>query len=373
MPLAQVDDHGIALYYEDSGAPTGSSNYTTLVLIHGALYNNGIYRRMFQFAGTNNLRLIIVNQRDYHPSSPLTSEELALLTSPELTLQDHGLRRMSHQIAKLLVHIVDVLQVPPMSETADGRRQGGISFLGWSLSTFLSTGLLAHADSLPTSVKVRLEPYLRSVVIYDGALMPLGDRLPPMIFEENVPKGYYWPHLDMSISVEERMSRFLVWLSSYYPKVTDLSAVTTEVIGNRVPLHDLVNSTTLIPTPAPTASRIPPDITDFAAFALMPTSVGKVDTDVPRWNTHRALHLRPYPSHPDFTPPCSIIWPSAKVVVVWSEMDMNECILAAASLSKKVNAGTTGREVRFVKFEGANHFAHWDEPERTTWFLSTII
>ena len=42
MPLAPVDNHGTALFYEDSGIPNAKLNYTTLVLIHGIAFTSGM-------------------------------------------------------------------------------------------------------------------------------------------------------------------------------------------------------------------------------------------------------------------------------------------------------------------------------------------
>ncbi|EKM53112.1 uncharacterized protein PHACADRAFT_197542 [Phanerochaete carnosa HHB-10118-sp] len=42
MPLAQIDDNGTAIYYEDTGVPDGSSTYPTIVITHGLLINSGI-------------------------------------------------------------------------------------------------------------------------------------------------------------------------------------------------------------------------------------------------------------------------------------------------------------------------------------------
>ena len=43
MPIATVNDHGSMLYYEDSGIPNESTNYTTLILIHGTCFHSGIH------------------------------------------------------------------------------------------------------------------------------------------------------------------------------------------------------------------------------------------------------------------------------------------------------------------------------------------
>ena len=42
MPTAPVDNTGTVLYYEDSGAPAGSTDYVTLVLIHGTCFHGGM-------------------------------------------------------------------------------------------------------------------------------------------------------------------------------------------------------------------------------------------------------------------------------------------------------------------------------------------
>lgn len=43
MHTASLDDKGTVFYYEDSGAPSGSPNYTTLVLVHGTCFHSGTF------------------------------------------------------------------------------------------------------------------------------------------------------------------------------------------------------------------------------------------------------------------------------------------------------------------------------------------
>jgi hypothetical protein len=45
MPAVPVDDEGSILYYEDSGAPPDSVDYTTVIMIHGYV----IHSRRCQF------------------------------------------------------------------------------------------------------------------------------------------------------------------------------------------------------------------------------------------------------------------------------------------------------------------------------------
>lgn len=46
MPLAQVDDKGTSIYYEDTGVPDNCPQYTTLVFVHGAFINSGMFMRV---------------------------------------------------------------------------------------------------------------------------------------------------------------------------------------------------------------------------------------------------------------------------------------------------------------------------------------
>jgi hypothetical protein len=41
MPILPVNNEGAALYYEDSGAPEGVTDYTTIIGLHGFLIHGG--------------------------------------------------------------------------------------------------------------------------------------------------------------------------------------------------------------------------------------------------------------------------------------------------------------------------------------------
>ncbi|KAI0713888.1 hypothetical protein C8Q76DRAFT_732741 [Earliella scabrosa] len=49
----------------DSGAPTGSTDYTTLVLVHGLMWHGANFEKLLPYAKQNNARIIAVNRRDY--------------------------------------------------------------------------------------------------------------------------------------------------------------------------------------------------------------------------------------------------------------------------------------------------------------------
>ena len=41
MPTVTVDSEQHTLYYEDTGAPSGVADYTTLIIVHGTAYHSG--------------------------------------------------------------------------------------------------------------------------------------------------------------------------------------------------------------------------------------------------------------------------------------------------------------------------------------------
>lgn len=51
MPHCAVDSTGSTLlYYEDTGAPSGSLNYVTIFLVHGTMFSSGMLPVLEQLA-----------------------------------------------------------------------------------------------------------------------------------------------------------------------------------------------------------------------------------------------------------------------------------------------------------------------------------
>ena len=78
MPLAPVGG-GVVLFYEDSGIPNATTDYTTLVLIHGIMYRSGTNSKRQSWYRINsplNRRLqeivavCLSEQPSPHPSQP---------------------------------------------------------------------------------------------------------------------------------------------------------------------------------------------------------------------------------------------------------------------------------------------------------------
>ena len=41
MPTIPVNSDGAVLYYEDSGPPNGTEDYTTIIVFHGFIFHGG--------------------------------------------------------------------------------------------------------------------------------------------------------------------------------------------------------------------------------------------------------------------------------------------------------------------------------------------
>ena len=61
MPSVTVNSRGIELYYEDSGLPTGSTSYSTVVLIHGYYLHSCTSSAVNDGSNMNRLSLTFVS------------------------------------------------------------------------------------------------------------------------------------------------------------------------------------------------------------------------------------------------------------------------------------------------------------------------
>ncbi|KAG6886754.1 hypothetical protein C0995_005196, partial [Termitomyces sp. Mi166 len=67
---------GINIYFTDSGSPPSSTDYTTLIILHGSAFNGEGFEKMHAFAHGFNLRTVIWNRREYPGSTKYTDVEI---------------------------------------------------------------------------------------------------------------------------------------------------------------------------------------------------------------------------------------------------------------------------------------------------------
>lgn len=128
---------------------------------------------MVPYAGKHNLRLVLLNLRDYKGSTLYSPEELTALASPLREVQARAIEERGLELATFLRWYIETEHIPPISETPDanGRLGGGVAVLGWSGGNYQTIPLVGSFRSLPEDTRKFLEGYFRALLIY-GTLWP---------------------------------------------------------------------------------------------------------------------------------------------------------------------------------------------------------
>ncbi|KAI0669369.1 hypothetical protein C8Q78DRAFT_208939 [Trametes maxima] len=336
----------------DSGPPDGSIDYTSVVMLHGWGWHTGIFKKLLSFAKKFNTRFVFVNRRDYPGSEPYNPAELAALkrvaTAPKSEETDaeirEWLRDRARELHDFLSDFARHERIPrPQGQT------GGLVIVGWSFGSSWVTALLANVGLLPEG-ETKLSEYVRRVVMYDGSYILYG--YPP-------PPDFYEPLFDTTLTEAERIERFAVWVTGYYAH-GDVFTEGYSALEFRDALAD----------PPPTLTRMSPE--DIAELTHTPpqTADGS-DTLL----AAVCLAHQPYGALKDaafyLRSPVegASNWVGVEVRHVWCDHSIWEMPWGAKfiveELEEAKRAGRPIRDVQVVRFRGANHFAHWEMPEKT--------
>ena len=131
----------------------------------------GIFTPLIPYANARSLRLILLNQRDYRNSSPLTEPEIQALHSGDKTLQCGYVTQRVLELGEFLKWFVEHEKIPKISESDVGK-VGGISVLAWSSGGCLGAPFLGLAESIPPPTRAILDEYIRSLILY--GMYPVG-------------------------------------------------------------------------------------------------------------------------------------------------------------------------------------------------------
>ncbi|KAA1472012.1 hypothetical protein DENSPDRAFT_777531 [Dentipellis sp. KUC8613] len=324
----------------DTGAPVGSLDYTTIVLIHGFAWHGGIFQHMSPFAEQYNARLIFVNRRDYPDSDPYDTDDHKLLEpSGEDTAQN--VRAFMNQRA---VELVDFLQflVEDLNLPQAKAGSGGIVLTGWSCSGVFITAVLAHLQTMPHQYD-NLRRYLRRAVLYD---------VPYHVLGYSPPSVSYHPMTDPSLSALERLQAFAAWVSGYFNHGRS---------GNSLELKQPLLD------PQPTILSMS-DAEQQSCLHLGPGAPGGSDlmlmTEGARHGVFAllkedALYLKPELGN-DGDPVEEL-----EVVYLWCDQSVWEMPWGARALQSELG------DARKLRKPTRNIKAHWDQPERVLRALLT--
>ncbi|CDO76397.1 hypothetical protein BN946_scf184937.g11 [Trametes cinnabarina] len=290
---------------------------------------------MIPFAENYNTRIMLLNRRDYPGARPYTAQELALVKPVKDDADGQAIERawqfMRDRAAELYEWLAravkegKILPYDPLTET------GGV--------------IIAASDVHG----VNLTSVVRRVVFFDPPYHSLG--YPP-------PAKPWNPLIDPSYSPEEVVVKFAEWVSGYYRH-----GATPDELEYRVPLRD----------PSPTLLRLTQEERDRALWDG-PGSPGGSDDLVVKTGVRVGLFDRMRRAAlylpQDRQPPGerSDTWRNTEVrhiccdQSVW-DMPWGTWALRA-ELEKADRDGVSMRKIQILQVHGANHFVHWDQPER---------
>jgi len=338
--------------FNDSGAPASTPNYTTLVILHGCAFSKDAFQKLLPLATQYQMRVVLLNHRDYPGSKPLTDEELRQYDGPDGQGHEQYFSASAQELADFLLDFAIKERLPK----AKADSAGGIAVMGWFAGNAYTLALLSHATAIVDSTREQLEPFLRSLVIFDA---------PGHIVGRPLVRNAKFDLLDAAYTVEERFRMFAEWVSTYY----EHPSVTSHNIDD---LHFALDPKAQRCPHSSTTSRLSED--EYRAL-VWPEAAMR--TDVPgmvypyeefaQW-TRRALFnedlARKY-------------WPSLKVDVIWCEHTVGTCVEAGwvyEELKKEhVSKGVKGRPLKITMMPGANHFPHWDQPDKAMAFFAKTV
>ncbi|KAI8973116.1 Alpha/Beta hydrolase protein [Trametes punicea] len=344
MSSTVVTESGVELSYIDSGVPVHHyQTYTTLFVVHGTVYTSRVFQRVMSLAGPAGVRFVVINRRDYPGSTPLTPEDLKLVTSGNdeekaAFISDRGI-----EFASFIDHFIQHNEIPPISE--DGK-SGGFAIVGWSLGNAVALSAVANLDALPAPAQSRWASHMRGLVLHEAPPVSIGSPLPPKIWS---------PQIDQSIPEDLRDQFFMQWITSYFEH-GDLSTRDLDVISYILPATSRTPTVFNIPKEQLAAmTYIPPASGSDMLFMLSCTSqlnasYKKACFDL---NVRRLLpKMKVFAFAGDVT--CPFSFPA-----FWAMEADNEA--------------HGGGMITFKMVKGINHFVHWDDPDLTLQLYMNVL
>ncbi|KAH9059876.1 alpha/beta-hydrolase [Lactarius vividus] len=335
-----------AFAYKDTGVPTTTSEgrYSTLLMVHGLASPAGVFSRLAQKAGRLGARVVLINRRGYPFSKPFSDEERALLvSSADDTLGgqskvDDFVKGLARELYDFLLHLVSAGDIPLKS----------ITLAGWSLGGLWMTAFLAHAPSFPAT-NVALHQYFCRVIAYDPVPQLLGYH-PPELY--NAPR-------DPSVAPGEHGKVFLTSVSGYFAHGNTPETLARDALSE----------------PRPSIENMSPEdfLQNVYDEAAQPDSMDLLlaSNGVKQGTFDRLHDAALFPSNATAS---DREWGEIEFRFVWCDRTIGLIVWGAwafmAEMAESAKEGKNSvkkrmRKCSVVRMHGANHFAHWDEPERT--------
>ncbi|KAH8989578.1 alpha/beta-hydrolase [Lactarius akahatsu] len=339
MQSTQWKRLGVFAFLDTGPPPIHQKDYVTLVMVHGRGGTADFFSRLLPLAGKLGARVVAINRRDYPGSTPFSEEDRALLFSTTYDTPaasdhaDHYMKARAGEFYDFLSQLVKSEELPINS----------IILAGWSLGTAFVNSFLAYGPSFDLELwGAGLSQHIRRVIAYDPPSLAMGYPFPD---------GYYFPLNDPPISQEKEV--FPSWVTGHYA-----DGDTLETLSLRNALDE----------PSPTITRMSHE--DLAStFHEPPTLLDGSDTVIQKSGVDRGVFSR-LREAALFAPQHSeIAWPNVEFRYVCCDRSVWLMPWGIWSFGAEIDqVRKDGKRIRkhsVVRMKGANHCAHWDEPERT--------
>ncbi|EKM53109.1 uncharacterized protein PHACADRAFT_259282 [Phanerochaete carnosa HHB-10118-sp] len=312
-----------------------------------------MWDRMGPYASKYGMRMIAFNERDYPGSTPYTKEELAQITSPDVEVQAHAVRRWGLEFAQFLAYICKTLDIPAVSGEG-AKKQGGLVVVAWSACGVAATAMLGDPQTMGSDLTAALAPYLRKVVIYGAhqssyvhvaersALRSFFTDAPSVVFGETPNLGIPWPFADPTIPPEGIPDAFITWVSSSFSPLPEGVPITPESLRE----HNAIlpgTSTLRSLSPEDYKRIVEPEFGGRGLGLIMITSEA----------IHRAHAHRTFSDTDAVLPEVDILFihcAQGPWTGVWGAKVFQDLASEAADPGKRK------RKTAFLKLKGANHF-----------------
>jgi len=335
MPNGPVNDEGQYVLFSDTGPVPDSSNYTTLVIVHGTSFNSGTFSRLPSIGSKHGMRTVLFTRRDYRGSSLYSDDDLALLQA--------GKKEFLEGVGKNLAHfLLWFIKSHDIPKASIDRKSGGIALMGWSMGNHVTLSLLGHPDAISKDKYLELGSYLRRLIVYDPPFTSLGYPIPT--------NGYH-PFRDPNFTtLEAKVANFGVWVSEYYVHPgydsRNLLDLDFRTHGDDPSVKHVTQEER-----EQMVEKKPVDRVDLSLVFKMQSELGN--------QTQRAL----------FDPELAkTVLPGLPVTFFACKSSNWYCVYSFFEsenrYKKLVSEGNPARPITFVELPGANHFVHWDNPNQ---------
>ncbi|KAF7294194.1 AB hydrolase-1 domain-containing protein [Mycena chlorophos] len=319
--------NGLAFHYYDSGAPSGSTDYTTLVGFHGLGFNSDGFEHVHLYAHQNNLRTIFVNRRDYKGSTPYSDGEVADIQAGNETA--YGL-----DVARVLGHFIDAGVVG----------SGGILVMGWSLGNLWTLSFLGNPGVIPRDLYEKIQPHLRSVIVYGQFVYP-----PHVILGLTYDQDWN-PFIDpesFSQGPLHATQLFARWVSGHFahpeagiaPSGPQWTKETTEFTVDKWSSEEMARWF------EPAAVLHCQHITPATLSRFQESAVAQIQRAV-----FDASSAASY-------------FPNTSVLYISGANTIPSCLYGHREFARRVKDGEAARRVKLALIPGGNHFLHYEMPE----------